>query len=340
MMARCLPGILPPLTLAESMEVSRIYSVAGALKEGEPLITHRAFVAPHHSATLQALSGGGSTPSPGLISLAHRSVLFMDEFPEFGREKLNLLRQPMEDHTVTISRVGGSVTYPSRFLLVAAANPCPCGYYPDLNRCTCSKTQIERYQARVPGPILDRIDLCVDAPRLSYNVLTATEPEESSAMIRARVMEAHRIQQERFEGTGFAFNADMNAAAIERFCALERNERRFMKDIYSAMGLSARGYHRILKTARTIADLDGSERITEDHLAEAVGYRTTELHGVLEEETQTSTATSKNMLAQGNVAGLGNVSAQGNVTMHRNVPERRPVHMQVAALTDGVASVM
>lgn len=293
MMARCLPGILPPLTLAESMEVSRIYSVAGALREGTPLITRRAFVAPHHSATLQALSGGGSTPNPGLISLAHRSVLFMDEFPEFGREKLNLLRQPMEDHTVTISRVGGSVTYPSRFLLVAAANPCPCGYYPDLNRCTCSKTQIERYQARVPGPILDRIDLCVDAPRLSFQVLTATGQEESSQVIRARVMEAHRIQQERFVGTGFAFNADMNAAAIERFCVLERNERLFMKEIYGAMGLSARGYHRILKTARTIADLDGSSRITEDHLAEAVGYRTTELHGTFEDEAMVGSKAQK-----------------------------------------------
>ncbi len=273
MLAKCLPGILPPLSYEESLAVSRIYSVAGMLPADQPLLTTRPFIAPHHSVTQQALAGGGLWPSPGLISLAHRSVLFMDEFPEFGRDKLNLLRQPMEDHKVTISRSAGTSTYPARFMLIAAENPCPCGYYPDQSRCGCTTAQIQKYQYRVPGPILDRIDLCVDAPRITFDVLTKKEKEESSAEIRKRVMAAREVQRKRYEGTMYSFNADLAASAVEQYCCMDAECQSFMEEIYTAMQLSARGYHRILKVARTIADLDGTEVIQMTHLLEAVGYR-------------------------------------------------------------------
>ena len=272
MMAKCLPGILPPLTKEECLEVSAIYSIAGELKPEKPLIHMRPFMAPHHSITQQALVGGGVNPKPGMISLAHRGVLFMDELPEFGRENLNLLRQPLEDQHIVISRSTGNYDFPARFMFVAAANPCPCGYYPD-SRCSCTRAEILRYQGRMPGPILDRIDLTVDAPRVPVESLLQRREAESSAAIRTRVMAAHERQRKRFQGESICFNAEMNAAQTERYCELGRREKLFVKEIFRKMNLSARAYHRILKTARTIADLDGQEKVSEDHLAEAVGYR-------------------------------------------------------------------
>ena len=273
MLAACLPGILPPMTPEESLEVSRIYSICGRIPEGSPLILTRQFQSPHHSVTSAALVGGGNTPMPGMISMAHRGVLFLDELPEFRRETLDMLRQPLEEHVVQIARSSGTYKYPARFQLIAAANPCPCGYYPDLNRCHCTMPAILRYQRRVSGPILDRIDLCVEVPKVSLDALMAGEKAEPSVSIRRRVERARRTQRERFRGTGFQFNADMNARAIEELCTLKEEHQRFLKELFSGMNLSGRGYHRILKVARTIADLDGSAELTEEHLAEAAGYR-------------------------------------------------------------------
>jgi magnesium chelatase family protein len=273
MLARCMPGILPPLTPEESIEVTRVYSVAGRLPEESPIILKRPFVAPHHSVTPQALAGGGVIPSPGLISLAHRGVLFLDELPEFARDTLNLLRQPMEEHRIMISRAQNSVTFPARCLVLAAMNPCPCGFYPDRKRCKCTRHEIERYEEKVPGPIIDRFDLCVDVPRVPVSALMTKEKEESSEDVRERVLNAAKRQKKRFAGTDIHFNADMNAAAVDHFVKLEYNERMFIRDIFEKDDLSARAYHKTLKVAQTIADLEGSEKITEDILAEAVGYR-------------------------------------------------------------------
>lgn len=297
MMAKCLPGILPPLSLEESLEVSSIYSIAGELPEGQALITRRPYLSPHHSITVQALAGGGSYPKPGVISLAHRGVLFLDELPEFGRECLNVLRQPLEDHRIIVSRSTGNYEYPTRFMLIGAMNPCPCGYYPDRKMCTCTQPEIHRYMLRVPGPILDRFDICVDAPKVPVELLMVKGGHgERSADIRTRVLAAREIQRERFaklngqvEITGretgvrnrrqILFNADMGPAEVEKFCVLNGREKKFIREIFHSMNLSARAYHKILKVARTIADLEGAPDITEDHLAEAVGYRTNERGG-------------------------------------------------------------
>ena len=272
MMAKCLPGILPPLTREESLEVSAIYSIAGELSPEKPLIHMRPFMAPHHSITQQALVGGGTCPKPGVISLAHRGVLFLDELPEFGREHLNLLRQPLEDQHIVISRNTGNYDFPTRFMLIAAANPCPCGYYPG-NQCNCTMPEILRYQNRMPGPILDRIDMTVDAPKVPVDYLLNKKAAESSESIRARVMEAQERQRIRFKEETISFNGEMSTPQAEKYCTLAAGEKKFVKEIFDRMNLSARAFHRILKVARTIADLDGSENITEDHLAEAVGYR-------------------------------------------------------------------
>ncbi len=273
MMARCIPSILPPLTLSESLEVSAIYSICGEISSDHPLITRRPFLSPHHSITPQAMTGGGTHPMPGILSKAHRGVLFMDEFPEFNKDVLNALRQPMEEHRIVVSRASGSYAYPARTLLAAAMNPCPCGHYPDRKKCTCTEPEIRRYMHRVPGPIVDRIDLCVDAPKVPVGDLMTGWKTETSAEIRERVMRARERQKARFEGTSFSFNADMDARAVEKFCILERREQLFVREIFDKMGLSARAYHKILKVARTIADLSGRDRITEDDLAEAVSYR-------------------------------------------------------------------
>ncbi|MDE6388676.1 MAG: YifB family Mg chelatase-like AAA ATPase [Lachnospiraceae bacterium] len=289
MLARRIPTILPPLSLEESLEVSSIYSISGLLQSVGSLKRERPFLNPHHTITGRALVGGGRVPSPGIVSLAHRGVLFLDELPEFKRETLDILRQPLEDKQVQIARSTGTYVYPADLMLVGAMNPCPCGYYPDMSRCRCTPYEIRRYLRRVSGPILDRIDICVEAQPVEFEDIAGRSAGgnsiqdgksvqvESSAGIRKRVMTARERQADRFTGTGLRFNSDMKAADVERFCSLGEKERRFMEQMFSAMNLSARGYHRILKVARTIADLEKCEKIGEGHLAEAISYRQMEV---------------------------------------------------------------
>lgn len=273
MIARRIPGILPPLTIKESLEVTGIYSVAGLLEDGQALVTDRPFQNPHHTVSRAALIGGQAQPKPGLVSLSHRGILFMDELPEFGRDVIDSMRQPLEEHRVRIVRIGGNVIYPADFMLVCAMNPCPCGYFPDRNRCKCSETQILRYKSRVSGPIMDRIDLWVELRAVELSKLQGAAEEESTSLIRKRVERARARQQERFAETDYRFNADIRAEDMERFCPLGAGERRVMERIYQSLQLGARAYHRVLKVARTIADLAGEERIREEHLLEASAYR-------------------------------------------------------------------
>ncbi len=273
MLARRIPSILPPLTREESLEVSTIYSICGLLQSAGSLRTTRPFLNPHHTITGRALAGGGRIPMPGIISLAHRGVLFLDELPEFKRETLDILRQPLEDKRVQIARSSGSYVYPADFMLVGAMNPCPCGFYPDRERCRCTPFEVKRYLSRVSGPILDRMDICVEAMPMAFADMTSGRREEGSAQVRERVMAARKRQEYRFAGTGLHFNADMGAGEVARYCALGETEVRYMERMFAALQLSARAYHRILKVARTIADLDGSEEIGEMHLAEAICYR-------------------------------------------------------------------
>lgn len=273
MIARRIPGILPPLTLEESLEVTAVVSVAGLMAEGEALVTERPFRSPHHTISQAALIGGSTIPKPGMISLAHRGVLFLDELPEFQRASLDALRQPLEEHWVNISRANGNVTYPSDFMLVCAMNPCPCGYYPDGKRCSCTRPQVQKYMGRVSGPILDRIDLCVELQAVDYESLKRKAGGESSAQIRQRVERARKFQQDRFLGTSCRFNGDIEASAIERYCRLGAAQQDCMEQLYESLKLSARAYHRILRVARTIADLEGAEEIEVAHLMEASFYR-------------------------------------------------------------------
>lgn len=273
MLARRIPSILPPLTREESLEVSTIYSICGLLQSAGSLRTTRPFLNPHHTITGRALAGGGRIPMPGVISLAHRGVLFLDELPEFKRETLDILRQPLEDKRVQIARSSGSYIYPADFMLVGAMNPCPCGFYPDRERCRCTPFEVRRYLSRVSGPILDRMDICVEAMPMAFADMMSGRREESSAQVRERVMEARKRQEHRFAGTGLHFNADMGAGDVDRYCVLGEAELRYMERMFSCLQLSARAYHRILKVARTIADLEGSDGIREMHLAEAICYR-------------------------------------------------------------------
>jgi magnesium chelatase family protein len=274
LMARAVPGILPALTLEESLEVTRIYSVADMLPPDTPLIQVRPFRAPHHTISNAGLVGGGQWPRPGEISLAHRGVLFLDEMPEFNSRVLEVMRQPMEDKTVTISRAQGALTFPANFMLVAALNPCPCGYYGDSERaCTCALGMIQRYRKRISGPLLDRIDINIEVPRVAYEKLTLTTRSETSASIRDRVEGARRRQQARFSGTGLTCNADMGPGHIREFCALPPEGQALIRSAMRQMHLSARGYHRVLKVSRTIADLENSAQIQTHHLAEALQYR-------------------------------------------------------------------
>ncbi|MCR5558358.1 MAG: YifB family Mg chelatase-like AAA ATPase [Butyrivibrio sp.] len=278
MVAKRIPTILPPLSVNESLEVSTIYSVAGMLGENDSLITKRPFVAPHHMITETALVGGGQVPRPGVISLAHRGVLFLDEMPEFPRAKLDMLRQPIEDRKINIVRSRGNFTYPADFQLVGALNPCPCGYFPDRNKCKCTPNEIRRYLGRISGPILDRIDICIEAPRVDISDLTekTRSINESSATIRKRVMRAREIQEKRFAGTELKFNSEMSPKDIRKYCKLGPREESYLEDAFCRMELSARAYHKILRVARTIADIDGSENIQQIHLCEALSYRLTD----------------------------------------------------------------
>lgn len=273
MIAKRLPTILPPLSLEESLEVSTIYSVSGKLNSNETLIVRRPFLDPHHTISEQALAGGGRVPHPGVISLSHRGILFLDELPEFKRATLDIMRQPLEDRQVHIARTYGTFTYPADFMLVAALNPCPCGYYPDRNRCRCSEQEIKRYLGRVSGPILDRIDISIETPRVDIEQLSMNQCNETSAQIRERVMAARERQKIRFAGSRYRFNSDIMAGDIKRYCFLGEEEQRFMEEIFHAMNMSARAYHRIIKIARTIADLDGADTISKKHLSEAACYR-------------------------------------------------------------------
>ena len=277
MIAKRIPGIMPPLTESESLEVSSIYSVAGMLRKGEALITQRPFMSPHHSITESALTGGGIMPRPGVVSLSHRGVLFLDEMTEFKRSTLNLLRQPLEDREIHISRSGGNYSYPADILLVGAMNPCPCGYYPDLNKCRCTEGEIARYLSHISGPILDRIDISVEAYKINVEELSAnSQKNESSETIRRRVLKAIEIQKKRFMNEGISFNSEMTPGQIKKFCKLSPEDSRLMEKIFVSMDLSARAYHRVLRVARTIADLEGEENIQGRHLTEAACYRMTD----------------------------------------------------------------
>lgn len=274
MIAGRIPGILPPLTLEESLEVSSIYSVAGLLTPEQALITERPFYAPHHTVTAAALIGGGNAyPRPGMVSLAHRGVLFLDELPEFQRTVLDSMRQPLEERRVQIARASGVVTFPSDFMLVAAMNPCPCGYYPDRNKCRCTQPQIEKYLGKVSGPLLDRIDLCVELQPVDILHLQTKITGESSEQMRERIERARKMQEKRYAGTAYRFNGDVSSADVDHYCSLGETEKNVMEQLYHALELSARAYHRILKTARTIADLEEQENIAKEHLLEAACYR-------------------------------------------------------------------
>lgn len=273
MLAKRFPTILPDLTFAESIEITKIYSVAGLLQNKNALIHHRPFRSPHHTISASALTGGGRIPKPGEISLAHNGVLFLDELPEFQRSALEVMRQPMEDGKVTIARVSGTLTFPSDFMLVAAMNPCPCGYLGSGDKCHCTVNEIAKYQSKISGPLLDRIDLMVEMPAVGYGDLQSTASGESSAEIKKRVVKAHEIQLQRYKKEGIFFNAQLNAAQVEKYCVLGEAEQKLLKAAFSSMDLSARAYHKILKVARTAADLDGSEEITVRHLAEVLQYR-------------------------------------------------------------------
>ncbi|BCX03692.1 MAG: Fis family transcriptional regulator [Candidatus Roseilinea sp.] len=281
LLARALPGILPELTLEEALDITRIYSVADMLPPDTPLIQQRPFRAPHHTISHAGMIGGGKLPRPGEVSLAHRGVLFLDELPEFDARTLEVLRQPMEDKVVTISRASGALSFPANFQLVAAMNPCKCGWYGDpVRSCTCTPAQISAYQKKISGPLLDRIDIHLEVTRVNFDKLSDIRPGEPSAAIRARVQAARDRQAHRFRGTPLACNADMGVGDLRRYCELDEAGRSLMKAAMNQLQMSARAFHRVLKLARTIADMAGSDRITTVHLAEALQYRPRRQEGI------------------------------------------------------------
>ena len=274
LLARSLPSILPPMTPEESLEVTKIYSVSGLLPSDIPLIRQRPFRAPHYTISHAGLVGGGQYPRPGEVSLSHRGVLFLDELPEFGHSVLEVLRQPLEDEIVTISRAQGSLTFPANFMMVGAMNPCPCGYYGDpFQQCTCSANTVSRYQRRISGPFLDRVDIFVEVPHINYEKLSDERTGEPSEKVCARVTAAREVQQRRFEVTSLTCNAGITPAQIRDFCEVEESAQSLLKAATKQLYLSARAFHRILKLARTIADLEDAGIIKASHLAEAIQYR-------------------------------------------------------------------
>ena len=277
MLSKRLPSILPDMSWEESLEVSQVYSVMGMLDAKTPLVTQRPFRSPHHTISNAGLAGGGTNPRPGEISLSHKGVLFLDELPEFKKDTLDLMRQPLEDGQVTISRISGAVTYPAEFMLVCAMNPCKCGWYGDPSgRCTCTEQSVTNYRSRISGPLLDRIDIVVEVPAVHFEDLRRRAEAEPSAAIKTRVDAARKIQQRRFS-SGSMCNARMGPEEMRRHCALDEECAELMKQAFEVMGLTARSYDRILKVARTIADLDDSDRIETQHIAEAIQYRTVDL---------------------------------------------------------------
>jgi magnesium chelatase family protein len=280
LLARSVPSILPRMVIDEALEVTRIYSVAGMLPSDSPLVRHRPFRAPHHTISHAGLVGGGHWPRPGEISLAHRGVLFLDELPEFGQRTLEVMRQPLEDKIVTISRSTGTLTFPANFILIGAMNPCPCGFFGDpVKECTCSLSMVSRYQKRISGPLLDRIDIHVEVPRVEYDKLTSDRLGEPSANVRARVEKARAVQRQRFagveatHGTPLQCNADMGPTEVREFCRLDDSGKSLVRAAMQQLQMSARAFHRILKLARTIADLAGEPEVKTHHLAEAIQYR-------------------------------------------------------------------
>jgi len=274
LLAKSLPSVLPKLNFEESLEVTKIYSVAGLLKEGQTLVNFRPFRAPHHISSEVALMGGGSPPRPGEITLAHRGVLFLDEFPEFHRDVLESLRQPIEEGKITVSRAKSAFTYPARFMLVGASNPCPCGFFgsPDKN-CTCSPSQVSMYKRKLSGPLMDRVDLFLEVPAVKYEKLVSDSSENQSQLIRQKIENARKMQEQRFKGTKILVNSEMNIPEIKKFCQHDFNSQNLLKKYVDSGKLSARGYHRVLKVARSIADLEQSEGIKYEHIAEALMYR-------------------------------------------------------------------
>ena len=274
MLARCLPGILPPMTFEEALETTRINSIAGKLKPGEGLMITRPFSSPHHSASVASIIGGGSNAKPGEVSLSHNGILFLDELPEFSKQALEALRQPMEDGFVTIARVANQAEYQSRFMLIASMNPCPCGYFGSKTRkCRCNPTEIRRYLDRVSGPLLDRIDIQIEVDSVPVREINQSKPAESSAEVRKRVTKAREIQQERYKGEGIYCNAALTSKMLRKYCPLSDEATNVLHMAVDRMGMSMRAYSRVLKVARTIADLAGEESISTVHIAEAIQYR-------------------------------------------------------------------
>ena len=265
---------MPEPDFEERMEITKIYSIAGELKSGDGLITQRPFRSPHHTISLQGMVGGGAVPRPGEITLSHGGVLFLDELTEFSKSVLETLRQPLEDGKVSIVRASGRYEYPADFMLCCSSNPCSCGYYPDRNRCNCSIQQVSRYLGKISRPLLDRIDISIEAPRISYEELgRGTGESGTSAQIRQRVKETQNIQKERYKNIGINFNSQLNGKQVEKYCKLNKDLKDYMASVFEEMNLTARGYHKILKVARTIADMRKSENIEEEDIFEAVMYK-------------------------------------------------------------------
>ncbi len=280
MLARCMPSILPSLNGEESLETTKIYSAAGYLKNAGALLTHRPFRSPHHTISSPALCGGGNHPRPGEVSLAHNGVLFLDELPEFRRETLEVLRQPLEEGKVTVARLQGTYTYPASFMLLASMNPCPCGLLSDPEaQCVCTAWQVQRYRHKLSGPLLDRMDLFIEVPRLRYEEVTCSKPAEPSSAVAHRVQLAREMQRLRFQEDLISHNAQMGPQHVRQYCLLDGAGRDLMRHAFQRLHLSARAYDRILKVARTIADLDGEKKITTRHLAEAISYRANDFTG-------------------------------------------------------------